>query len=409
VSFGDTAMPDGERPLRVLMVAPTSFFNDYGGHIRILEETRILQQLGHQVSVVTYYKGNDVPGLDIRRTPALPWRADYDVGSSRHKLAFDVALLATCLWQGIKIKPDVVHGHMHEGALIGSLLAGLLRVPLIMDFQGSLSGEMVDHGFLNPQGRFFRWISRLEKFICHLPAGILTSSLQARKLLVDRFDVSPDKIHPLPDCVDTNSFDPRRYSQEEKLSLRTKLGIPNQRPIVAYLGLLAEYQGTSHLIEAAAELKQAGTEAHFLIMGYPGQDHYKILAEQLGVSDRVTITGRIAYPDAPLYLSIGAVAVSPKMSSTEGSGKVLNYMAMELPTIVYDSPVHREYLADLGIYVPSGNVVALGEKIAETLVRSKYLEDLGVKLRRRVAQDYSWTKAGETIVQLYRSLVNSDD
>jgi len=409
VSYGDTAMPNGERPLRVLMVAPTSFFNDYGGHIRILEETRTLQRLGHQVSIVTYYKGNEVPGLDIRRTPALPWRADYDVGSSRHKLAFDVALLATCLWHGIKIKPDIVHGHMHEGALIGSVLAGLLRVPLIMDFQGSLSGEMVDHGFLNPQGLFFRLVSRLEKFICHLPTGILTSSLQARKLLVDRFDVKPEKIHPLPDCVDTNSFDPGRFSQEEKRSLRTKLGIPNERPIVAYLGLLAEYQGTSHLIEAAAELKQAGKEAHFLIMGYPGQDHYKILAEQLGVSDRVTVTGRIAYPDAPLHLSIGTVAVSPKMSSTEGSGKVLNYMAMGLPTIVYDSPVHREYLADLGLYVSSGNVTELGEKITETIERSDLQEDLGVKLRQRVAQDYSWTKAGKTIVQLYRSMMDPED
>ena len=130
-------MPDGERPLRILMIAPTSFFNDYGGHIRILEETRALQRLGHQVSIVTYYKGNDVPGLDIRRTPALPWRADYEVGSSRHKLAFDVALLATCLWQGIKIKPDIVHGHMHEGALIGSIcmVIAYLAILLIPQYQ----------------------------------------------------------------------------------------------------------------------------------------------------------------------------------------------------------------------------------------------------------------------------------
>ena len=29
---------------RILMIAPTSFFSDYGGHIRILEEARILRQ-----------------------------------------------------------------------------------------------------------------------------------------------------------------------------------------------------------------------------------------------------------------------------------------------------------------------------------------------------------------------------
>jgi len=391
------------------MVAPTSFFNDYGGHIRILEEARTLQQLGHQVTIITYYKGNDVGGMDIRRTPALPWRADYEVGSSRHKLAFDMALFATCLWQGFKIKPDIVHGHMHEGTLIGSALARLLHIPLVMDFQGSLVGEMVDHGFLNPRGRFFRWVRRVEKFICELPDAILTSSLQARTLLVEGFGVSPERIHPLPDCVDTHSFDPQRFTLEEKLALRNNLGIPIARPIVAYLGLLAEYQGTSHLIEAAAAIKKAGIEAHFLIMGFPGQDHYKILAEKLGVSDRVTITGRIAYPDAPLYLSLGAVAVSPKMSLTEGSGKVLNYMAMGLPTIVYDSPVHREYLADLGVYVPSGDVTALAEEIGESLLRTDGSKDLGVKLRERASRKYSWIKAGETILNLYRNLSDPDD
>ena len=65
----------GERPLRILMIAPTSFFSDYGGHIRILEETRHLQAAGHKVAIVTYYKGSDMPGLDIRRTWPLPWDA----------------------------------------------------------------------------------------------------------------------------------------------------------------------------------------------------------------------------------------------------------------------------------------------------------------------------------------------
>ena len=37
-----------ERPLRILMIAPTSFFSDYGGHIRILEETYTLQDMGHK-------------------------------------------------------------------------------------------------------------------------------------------------------------------------------------------------------------------------------------------------------------------------------------------------------------------------------------------------------------------------
>ncbi|HZD11414.1 MAG TPA: glycosyltransferase, partial [Candidatus Binatia bacterium] len=134
--------------LRVLMVAPTSFFSHYGGHIRILEETRALATLGHQVTVVTYYKGSDVPGIDVRRTAPLPWHAQYEVGSSRHKLAFDIYLLARVMQVGFRLRPQIVHGHMHEGALLGALLARVLRVPLVFDYQGSLTGEMLDHGFV---------------------------------------------------------------------------------------------------------------------------------------------------------------------------------------------------------------------------------------------------------------------
>ena len=193
------------------MIAPTSFFSDYGGHIRILEETLALQSLGHRVTIVTYYKGDDMPGLTIHRTPPLPWRSDYEVGSSRHKLAFDLYLAVKSLLVRLRYRPDIIHGHMHEGALIGGMLARLTGVPLVFDFQGGLSGEMVDHGFLNPDGRFFPWVHRLEKFICQLPQATLISSLRAEKLLVDEFGVPQNSIHPLPDCVDLERFNPAKF------------------------------------------------------------------------------------------------------------------------------------------------------------------------------------------------------
>ena len=144
-------------------------------------------------------------------------------------------------------------------------------------------------------------------------------------------------------------------------------------------------------------------------MGYPGQKQYQILAEKLDVSDRVTITGRIAYPYAPAHLSLGSVAVSAKMSSTEGSGKVLNYMAMAIPTIVYDSPVHREYLTDLGLYVPSGDIVGLAEMISKTIDGSDQSSDLGSSLRQRAIEHYSWIKAAERIIKLYEELISNPD
>jgi len=68
------------------MIAPTSFFSDYGGHVRMLAEMVNLQRLGHRVIICTYHNGDDWPGLDIRRGWGPPWIQRPIVGSSRHKI-----------------------------------------------------------------------------------------------------------------------------------------------------------------------------------------------------------------------------------------------------------------------------------------------------------------------------------
>lgn len=345
-----------------------------------------------------------MPGLDIRRTVPLPWRAEYEVGSSRHKLAFDVYLAWQSLVEAFRFKPDVIHGHMHEGALIGGVLAKLLRRPLVFDFQGSMTAEMTDHNFLRKDGRLYRLAFGLEKFINKMPQAILTSSVKATRLLEEEFDLPTEKLVPLPDCANPRRFDPDQFTSEMKQQLRQQLGLPADTPIVAYLGLLTDYQGVPHLIEAAVRLKQAGEKVHFLIMGYPNVVHYKTAAQQRGVSDIMTFTGKVQYQHAPAYLSLGDIAVAPKMSTSEGSGKLLNYMALGQPVVAYDSAVHREYLGDSGIYAPSGDVAAFTEAIATLLHQSERRLELGQQLRQRALQTYSWQNAGEQIVSLYKQL-----
>ncbi|GJM41371.1 MAG: glycosyl transferase family 1 [Ardenticatenaceae bacterium] len=397
---------DMERPLRILMIAPTSFFSDYGGHIRILEEAYTLQGMGHEVAIVTYYKGSNMPNLDIRRTAPLPWRPEYEVGSSRHKIAFDVYLAWQSLVEGIRFKPDVIHGHMHEGALIGGVLAKLLRRPLVFDFQGSMTAEMTDHNFLRKNGRLYRLARRLENLINKMPQAILTSSVKATTMLEEEFKLPSSKLIPLPDCANHRRFDPDKFTPEMKQNLRKKLGLPTDRPIVAYLGLLTDYQGVPHLIEAAARLKQAGEKCHFLIMGYPNVARYQQMARQQNAADVITFTGKVMYQNAPAYLSLGDIAVAPKMSTSEGSGKVLNYMALGQPVVAYDSAVHREYLAESGVYAPIGDVTAFTNAISELLHQPERRLALGQQLRQRALQVYSWQKAGERIVSLYKQLTS---
>lgn len=395
--------------MRVLMIAPTSFFSDYGGHIRILEEIRSLEDRGVEVAVVTYNKGRDVSGIDIRRTAPLPWRNEYEVGSSRHKVAFDALLALKSLREVRRFRPDLIHGHMHEGALIGGFCAKLFGLPLVFDYQGSLTAEMVDHRFLNPDGAIYPWVLRLESGITRrLPDAILTSSGHAADLLRDKFQIPGGLAHTLPDCADTVQFDPARFMHFPGVHpLREHFNISPATVVVGYLGILTDYQGIPHLIEAAADCRERGIDIHFLIMGFPNVDHYRHMAHERGVAKAVTFTGRIPFDQAPYYLSACDIAVAPKMSLSEGSGKLLNYMAMELPVAVYDTPVNREYLADLGQYAPPGDVDSLTGIIISLAADPERRGIIGRKLRHRAIEKFSWGAAAEQILKIYQDLTHA--
>jgi glycosyltransferase involved in cell wall biosynthesis len=384
------------------MVAPTSFFLDYGCHVRILEEARALQRLGHRVTIVTYYLGRDLPDLEIIRTRPTPWRADYEVGSSLHKIAFDAFLT----WTGVKValsRPfDLIHGHLHEGALIGYVMSRLKGVPLVGDFQGSMTSEMVDHHFLDPDGPWYRWVRLLEWHIVHLPDTVVTSTQMTAMLLEQDFNRSGSRVYPLPDCVSLDFFRPDVLKPQAVLERRTVLGIPAGRPVVAYLGLLADYQGTPHLLQAAHLLEARGVQAHFLIMGFPGVEHYRRMAKDLEIVDRVTFTGKVPYGDAPAHLALGDIAVAPKLSTTEGAGKILNYMAMGLPTVAFDTPISREYLGPLGFYAaPVGDPAALADAIEDLLDTPDRFTDIGKRLRERAGRHFSWDRAGRHLLKVY--------
>jgi glycosyltransferase involved in cell wall biosynthesis len=389
---------------RVLMIAPTSFFADYGCHVRILEEARVLQKRGHQVTVCTYHNGRDLPGLQILRSLSVPWRRDYAVGSSRHKIGLDVLLSWRALTAMLQVRPHIIHAHLHEGALIGWALSKLFGAPLVFDFQGSLTGEMVDHGFLHPEGRFFRPMRRLERLIDRASPRILTSSAHAADLLCRDFACNPDRITQVPDCVNTDVFTPQERT-EDWARFKRSWNIPTERIVVVYLGLLAEYQGIGHLLRAAQMICRQRDDVHFLLGGYPNIEYYRQLAQELGIADHVSFTGQVAYEQAPRVLSLGDIAVSPKLSKTEGAGKLLNYMAMALPTVVFDTQVSREYLGAHGVYAKRGDSDDLARCLIHLADHRAQAESLGQALRRRAEQLYSWESAADTMEGLYADLL----
>jgi glycosyltransferase involved in cell wall biosynthesis len=387
------------RPLRILMIAPTSFFADYGCHVRILEESRYLEQQGHQVTICTYSTGRDLDGLTIHRSMGVPWRTDYEVGSSRHKIAMDALLGLRALRSMRDVRPDIIHAHIHEGALIGLALARLWKCPLVCDLQGSMTAEMVDHHFVRSGSGPFRMFRRIEAFIVHRAKRILTSTALNARLLTDEFGSEAARIVHVPDCVNTETFCPQSHDAQWA-AYRASLGIPSGRKVIVYLGLLAEYQGTDLLLRTAAALCMQRDDLHFVLAGFPNVEHYSRMAEQLCISDHCSFPGKVPYEQAPQLLSQGDVAVSPKLSATEGAGKILNYMAMALPTVAFDTPVSREYLSDLGLYARLGDSEDLARHLEEAIDRPNR-DDLGMRLRHRAQERYDWSRSGKLILEAY--------
>ncbi|MDQ3700359.1 MAG: glycosyltransferase [Chloroflexota bacterium] len=419
----------------ILAIAPTSFFADYGCHVRILEEGRALARRGHRVTVCTYHNGRDPEGVRVLRMPRVPWHAEVRVGSHYHKLYFDALLAARSLTAAIG-RVDVVHAHMHDGALIGYLVSRLRRVPLVFDYQGSLTREMVDHQFLRESSPWFRPVAWLEQMIERLPDAILTSSTNAAdalraargrsglptsgsrifQLAWQRKRARPSLGHEtqnngrwngppveaLVDGVDLDSFGPCDPAAVGRL--RARYRIPTGRDVVGYIGLMAEYQGVGQLLFAARRVVERRPNTHFLIMGYPGWERYQQQAHDLQILDHVTFTGRVPYEQCALHLALADVAVSAKQSASEANGKLLNYMAMGLPTVVYETPVARELLGDLGVYAAPGDVAALADALLVLLDDPLRRAALGAALRQRVALHFSWDSVAARLEAVYTRL-----
>ncbi len=390
---------------RILMIAPTSFFLDYGCHVRILEEARALLALGQEVRIVTYYMGRDWPGLDIARSRSTPWHADYEVGSSRHKIIFDVLLSWQALVETLRWKPDIIHGHLHEGALIGTALARLARIPIVFDCQGSVTEEMLDHKFIRKGTLGYYWWLRLEERIVEMPDAVIASTTQSVDILARDF-LRKKAVHSLPDSVNPDFFKPDCITPEVRSYRRAEFGIPRDRQLVVYLGLLADYQGSPQLLEAAARLRNQDVPVSFLIMGFPGVEYYRERAYNLGLTPQdVVFTGKIPYEQAPNYLALGDLSVAPKISTTEGSGKILNYMATALPVVAYDTKVSREYLGPLGSYAtPLGDVDALVNALRPLIAHPDEARKLGSQLRDRARKHFSWGDMGDALMRIYRGI-----
>jgi len=382
------------------MVAPTPYFSDRGCHVRIYEEARTLVKRGHQVHIVTYHLGKDVDGIPVTRVPKIPWYRKTSAGPSWHKPYLDLLLLLKMLVVARSFKQDVVHAHLHEGAFIALFAKPFLKIPVLFDCQGSLCGELLDHGFMQKGGLLHAFFRFLEGWITRRAYHVVTSSSQTAETLREEYPEVAERVTPLIDAVDTEAFSPASKDPE----LVNELCLPQDKKILVYLGAMTEYQGVGMFLEALARMKETRHDFHALLMGYP-ETEYRDRAHRLGLDDVTTFTGRIDYDQASRYLNLGDAAVSLKTSATEANGKLLNYMACGLPCVVFDSAVNRELLGRAGVYVAERSAEAIAIVLGALLDRPEQLAERAARVRIHAVEEHSWEARSRALEDLFRQML----
>ncbi|GAB6082647.1 glycosyltransferase family 4 protein [Desulfuromonas carbonis] len=386
--------------MRILMLAPTPYFSDRGCHVRIYEEARVLRRLGHEVRIVTYHLGRNLDDIPTERIPAVPWYRKLSAGPSWHKPYLDILLLFKAWQVARRFRPDLLHAHLHEGAFVAALLKPVLRLPVVFDCQGSLTGELLDHRFVRKGSLLYRGFHLLEAWICRRADAIVTSATPTAELLRADFAVPAARITAVVDGVDTGDF--RHHPGQH--DLERELGLPPAKQVVVFLGAMNEYQGVDLLLDVIKALSARRQDFHFLLMGYP-ESAYRERAVALSIAGLVTFTGKIPYDQAARYLSLGQIAVSPKLSRTEANGKLFNYMACGLPAVVFDTRINREILGDTGLYAEFGDAEALTNTLETLLDDPEQGRHLGRMARQRALAEHSWAGRATLLEQVYRRLL----
>ncbi len=387
---------------RILMIAPTAFFSHRGCHIRIYEEAKFLQKRGYRVKILTYHIGENAPGFDIERIINIPWYKKIEAGPSWQKLYLDSLLLFRAFSTMKRFAPGIVHCHLHEGALIGIFLRVWYRknVIFVFDSQGSLTDELLPFRFMKKNGFLHRFFCRLEKFIYRHSPAIVVSNKKNAGFLLGEMRIASGKVKIIPDGIDIAAIAP---DELKTALLRKKYNPDGSKKIFVYVGTMSEVEGIEPLLKTFSLLSQKRKDVILLLRGYPNADRYSSLVKDMGLSEIVFVGGKVPYSELYDYLALGDFAVSFKLPTSEGNGKLLPHSGIGLPTICYDHLSNRSVLGDNGLYLDyeKSDEENATQMSAYLDMGAKDCATLSRKLKEDVAARFSWENIIKRLEEIY--------
>lgn len=356
--------------------------------VHIEQMVRAFRGLGHEVRllcVASSAESGGAPGRVARVKAAMP-RAAFEAASVAVNMPEYVAARRAIR----EFRPDLVYKRHARYDVGTSRAASHCRVPLVLEVNAVFSAPLY-HQF---EPLAFPALSRsFERRALRSAAVVLAVSTPLARQI--------DAVSGVDAVVIPNGADPDSFAPEtaDATSVRTRYGLGTSFTI-GWTGVLRDWHGLELLLEALACIEHA----RLLIVGDgPAQPAIEARAVELGVGERVCITGRIAHTAMPDHIAaMDVCVVADERTGVASPMKLLEYMAMARAVVAPDMENIRDVLTTEteGLLFRPGDSGALAEALRRLAGDAELRERLGSRARAQIVEGRNWRTNARAVLDL---------
>jgi glycosyltransferase involved in cell wall biosynthesis len=378
---------------------------------RVWQEAQALRDAGWEVSVIcpatrAYPRGHKViDGIHVWRHP-LPAEGEGLAGYAREysaALFWEFALAWRVWWtRGF----DVIHACNPPETmfLVGGFFKLLMGKRFIFDHH-DLSPELYVAKF-GKRGFAHRALLWLEKMTYRTADVSIATNESFREVAIMRGGMDPERVFVVRSGPDVRRLtitppDPALRHGAEHL--------------IAYVGVMNSQDGVEYVLDALRVLViEQGRSVHAVLMGDgPMLPELRRRAETLGIAAHVTFTGWADDDTLIPYLNAADVCVSPdpanEFNHSCTMNKILEYMAMAKPVVLFDLVEGRRSAGDAALYARDDDAADMAAKIAALLDDPALRHKLGATGRARMERELSWEYQVPRLLSAYAALWREDE
>ena len=383
--------------MKILMIAPEPVFEPRGTPFSIVGRMKTLSDMGHEVDLVTYPIGQDIPFPRVRflRTCRIPGIRKIKIGPSLAKIPLDAVLSLKTVARLVAGRYDVIHSH-EEAGFWGVILARAVGIPHIYDMHSSLPQQLSNFEF--SRSRLLVGIfEALENQVLRLSRAVITICPDLDQYVSARF---PDgKSVMIENVLDYDMIFPRT---DQPKDVRAELGL-GRRPVALYAGTFEPYQGLDLLIESAAVAVPRFPSAVFLCVGgHPGQvEACREKTRRLGIDRAFYFTGQVSPQAVSDYVAAADLLLSPRISGTNTPLKIYSYLRSGIPVVATRLWTHTQVLDDTIAVLTKPTPADFAAGICQVLEDRPRAARIGEAARRRADEQYSEEAYREKLGRVY--------